>query len=171
MRQLNSNFKKNRILDKKSTILTDEDMERRNKKQSTRSIKMFEKDVKIVRMLSFYMDKSMLDMMKEFEEQYAKDIESGEYVPPKVPLRLRETFKWNLKTMNFTQGLYEAVKEQSDRTGTPFRYLFSDYVEFYYKRSKYYTNKRYNKPRFFVEMEGKVDQIIEERKENYKKRW
>lgn len=168
MKRLNSNFGKNKVIDKKSAILTDEDMARRNK-ETVKPVKAYERDIKVIRLLSYYSNKKLLEVAEEIHEQFLKDLESGAYVPPKIPIRLHETSKWKLKTLNIRPDFYASVKEQSDITGTAFRYLLSDYIDFYYRNSRYYTNKRLNKPRFFEEIEGRVPEIIEERKESYKR--
>lgn len=170
MKKLNSNFSKNKVLDKKSSILTDEDMARRNKDRG-KIVKIYEKDYRIIKMLSFYSGESVQDIMKDITESYVANRESGEYVPPLIPIRLKSVVDWKLKSMLIPTPLYDEIKSHTAETKTPFLYTFSDYVEFYYRQSKYYTNKKNVKPRYFQNAQGKVDKIVADREEARRRRW
>ena len=174
MKKLNSNFGKNRILDKKSEILTDEDMERRNKDEG-QNRRVLERDWKILRRIAYYKNIKIQEVLREVEEQFVKDIESGAYRPPVIPIRLntvKEVREMKLKSVKMSTSLYEKLKEQKDKTKTPLLYIFSDYMEFYYRNSPHYPAKGVTKKlRLFEEMEMKVESIVEEREENRRRRW
>ncbi|TCI26752.1 hypothetical protein EVJ32_05085 [Exiguobacterium sp. SH5S4] len=169
MKKLNSNFDKNKVLDKKSSILTEEDMARRNKDRG-KIVKVYERDYKILKMLSYYSGTPVNDLMKEIADDFPLNVESGDYTPPLIPIRVKK-IDWKVKSLLIPTALYGEIKDYSATTKTPFIYVFSDYIEYHYRRSRYYTNKDANTPRYFQKMEGKVDKIIADREEAKRRRW